>query len=373
ITPELGILYPADGKVLTDDNGKAAADILPGSNAGKAIVTARYGEYSASLNFTTLGDQPKLSLRLVNENGYIINMVSADSPARLEAVLTDDFGKPVFNEIIKFGATTGILSPADGLALTDRTGKAYVTLSAGSKPGPGTASAEHGEDSAKLNFVTTGDDIGVVNISLRLITPDGKNIISKDSPGQLEAILTDSDRNPLPNQVIAFKASLGVIEPEAATSLTDEEGRAYIRLSAGSKPGAGSATATFGEYSSESVSFYTEGDQVGETGVTLSLRLLDNITGNPLEKIGIGTQARLVASLRDADDKPVSAQSVTFTTTAGHFQPIVEADPLPTVRSEVTNTEGQAAVILFAGTTAGKGVVTAVFGQESVSLNFIIE
>jgi len=367
-TATLGVLYPADGRALTNDRGLAATVLLPGAAQGVGQAEAVSGEYSASVGFNTLGDQKNLTLGMVrNNDGYETDIISAESPGRLEATLSDDSGKPMTDELVTFSVTMGSMQPEDGKVLTDRDGLASVILSAGSVPGPGEAVVEFGEYSDSLNFTTVGDQLRHVNISLLLresITGEPAYIISAQFPGRLEAVLTDADRNPLPNQVIAFSITpeLGVLQPDTGTALTNELGMASIGLLAGLKSGAAQVSAAYGEYVSEPVSFRTEGDQTTVPEIILAIRLVKNENGYETDIVSADSPGRVEAILTNSDGMPIPDQIITFTATSGEI--------LPSGGKALTDSEGRAFVVLLAGSDAGPGVATVEFGEYSSSLGF---
>ncbi|MFW5855200.1 MAG: Ig-like domain-containing protein, partial [Thermodesulfobacteriota bacterium] len=64
--------------------------------------------------------------------------------------------------------------------------------------------------------------------------------VSKADPARLTATVTDLEGNPIVNGTVRFSTQpTGVIEPESATAVTDENGQARVRLSAGSVEGVG--------------------------------------------------------------------------------------------------------------------------------------
>ena len=223
------------------------------------------------------------------------------------------------------------------------------------------------------------------SLTLTLTDPDsGESItnISKETPGLLTATVADLNGTPVTNGTIRFTAdSAGVISPEAGTALTDENGQAWVRLTAGATEGVGTATASYGA-AADSVQFYSAGD---DPNYQLSLELLDAATGEAAVILTESVQAQLVATLIDLDAEaeetsesgegedgaastagaPVAGAEVTFSATAGELSP----DPAVAV----TDANGEAAVFLAPGSVPGSGVATARYDVLSDGLSYYID
>ena len=362
-----GRIYSDNSEAMTNTDGKADVLLIAGSSGGVAQTTATFGGYSDALSFMveTEPAKPILSLRLLNPaTGYGTSVISADSPGRLEATLTDTDGAYIYDEVITFTTTLGNIVPSAGAALTDTYGQARVDILAGSVPGSGVATAIFGEYSDSADFVTSGNQRDEMNLSVRLeekASNELTNRISADTPGRLEVVLTDADGKPVPNKVVSFNTTLGKFYPPNGTALTDSNGLASVLLFAGSEPGAGEAGAVHGEYVSDTLNFVTFGDQPEDKKI--SLRLLDNASGKTSATVGAKSPGRLEAILTDADGTPLSGQMVIFSTTLGELYP-----PDGTA---LTNSDGLATIILLSVPEAGDAEAAATFGDYSVMLNFV--
>lgn len=134
-TTTLGVLSPTTGSALSDSSGDAEIQLLAGSTPGAGTVTAQAKvgteTISVSLNFAvadTSVNGYSLSLSLADPNGTATNSVSADAPGTLSATLTDGDGNPVDGAIVVFKTIVGLLTPANGAAITNASGVASITL-----------------------------------------------------------------------------------------------------------------------------------------------------------------------------------------------------------------------------------------------------
>ncbi len=361
----LGRLDPS-GAAKTDSEGKAVVFLLAGSEPGAGEAKATFGNYSDTLDFMTQGDQPDiviLTILLIEKNiGILTNQISADSPGKLVAILKDEYGIPLSGKLIAFTATLGAIYPVSGTALTDNDGMAEVYLLAGQDPGAGVAKAVYGTDSASVNFTSLGDQPADKTISVRLVDNATGNVtsdVSANAPGRLEAVIADSAGNPVTNEMVAFDTTLGELFPIDGIALTDNKGVATVLLITGTQAGKGQATATSGDYWA-ALDFMCVGDK--PVNVDLQLRLLDNATGYPADKINTEFPGRLEATLKDEAGNPLEYQIIIFDTTLGEVY--------PTNGAALTNTHGIASMVLLSGSEPGEGIATATFGESSVSFAF---
>lgn len=152
----------------------------------------------------------------------------------------------IANRAVTFTTTLAAFSPASGSALTDASGVATITLTAGSVRGAGeiSASISSGESSTvPLGFSTQGDDIGTVgdvNISVALVDSDGNptDTITASRPGKVIASV-DGINIPV---IVTFSSTVGDIP--IATAITDSNNQAKVDVFAGASLGAGEITAS---------------------------------------------------------------------------------------------------------------------------------
>ena len=152
----------------------------------------------------------------------------------------------VANRAVTFTTSLAAFSPTSGSALTDASGVATITLTAGSVRGAGeiSASISSGESSTvPLGFSTQGDDIGTVgdvNISVVLVDGDGNptDTITASRPGK---VIANVDGINIP-VIVTFTTTVGDIP--IATAITDSNNQAKVDVFAGASLGAGEITAT---------------------------------------------------------------------------------------------------------------------------------
>ncbi|MCP4104442.1 MAG: hypothetical protein GY749_02740 [Desulfobacteraceae bacterium] len=359
-TPELGSFNPEDGTALTDEQGQAAIDFTAGYTPGTGLVTATSDTSSASLFFTTAGDWHEglfMTLSLTDSiTGDETDTIGGNSLGRLKAMLKDEDGNPVSNKEITFSTTVGIPDPAE--AITDADGMAEVSLLPGSKAGAVTVTAMADDTSVSLDFITLSEKITLSIQMTDEATGELTNIISTGLPVQTQATLKDSEGNPIPDQVIAFDATMGKFYPPDNTAATNSEGLASAALMVSeSEQGEGTVTATFREYSI-TVSFVANPPKQAN----LSLRMTDKSTGYEIQVINAEGPGQVEASLTDENSNPLANRIVTFKTTLGEFFP-----PDGTV---LTDDKGMAVISLLTGTGKDEGEITATYRDESVVLKF---
>ncbi len=359
-TPELGRFKPDNGTALTDEEGQAVIDFTAGSTPGTGLVTATSDTSSATLFFTTKGDQSEglfMTLKLTDSTtGDETDTIGGKSLGRLEAALKDEDGNPVSNKEITFSVTIGVSEPAS--AMTDADGAAEITLLPGSKTGQGTVTAMTDDASVSLDFTTLSQNITLSIQMTDEATGALTNIISTGLPVQAQATLKDSEGNPIPDQLISFDTTMGKFYPPDNTAATDSEGTASAALMAGeSDQGEGTVTAIFREYS-VTVNFIANPPKKAN----LSLRMIDKSTGYEFQVINAEGPAQVEASLTDENGNPLANRIVTFKTSLGNF--------FPPDSAVLTDGKGMAVISLSTGGGKGEGEITAAYGDESVVLKF---
>lgn len=153
---------------------------------------------------------------------------------------------PVVGRAVTFTTGLGVFSPVSGSALTDDSGVATITLTAGSVRGAAEISAtiSSGESSTTpLGYTTQGDDIGVVgdiNISVTLVDSDGNPTNSITSSKPAKAIATiDGISAPV---IVSFVSTVGEIP--IGSALSNNNNQATVDVFAGENLGAGAITAS---------------------------------------------------------------------------------------------------------------------------------
>ncbi len=116
-----------------------------------------------------------------------------------------------------------------------------------------------------------------INISLVLTDVDGvvTSSVTAVDPGVLEIFVTDISEQPLVGELVTITTTIGVLDPEAGTALTDSDGIASILILADGELGAGTFTASV----SNGVTAFTAelNFQVGEADLVLGRLDEDNL------------------------------------------------------------------------------------------------
>ena len=185
-------------------------------------------------------------------------VVTPAAPATVTAVVSDGLAGTVVTFTLSNSA--GQLDPVAGTALTDATGTATITLTAGEAAGAGSVIATIPSGAtASVGFETAGNgQSNFINLSLALVDSSGNptSNVSGANPGTLQATLTNGG-NPSTGVLVTFSLSGGVgqLNPASGTALTDANGVASIILQSGSTEGAGTVTATIEGNISQSIDF----------------------------------------------------------------------------------------------------------------------
>lgn len=289
----IGVLNPTSGTALTDANGKAQINVLPGVTEGAGRISATYANVVETYDFYSKGDgvpagsdtNYKLTLKIVDSaTNSDTTLVSSANPAKVQATLTNLLGEVQIGKVISFSSSLGVIKPASATALTDSSGIAEVLLTAGTVEGAGTISAVYSGVSSASGFKTLGDEIDRteldVDLDFRILSGCADTFrtsrnpaecsttpsISADNPGVLYVKATKKGSTvALPEMLVSATTSLGDISPKSKTAITDSNGVAILDLVAGSDVGAGEATVTLLNAS------ITKAFEIGAADVTLTL------------------------------------------------------------------------------------------------------
>lgn len=141
------VLFPESGRVLTDGDGKARIQVTLGNTPGAYTLTAD----ASALNATSAQaaqsfsvDQtlePDLTLRILDAQGNLTNLLRAGSTYTVQATVTQvvtDLGNPgsvgtpapAPDVLVTFASDGGEFDPTNGQMLTDQNGVATAQFSA---------------------------------------------------------------------------------------------------------------------------------------------------------------------------------------------------------------------------------------------------
>ncbi|MEL0632400.1 hypothetical protein V6237_06425 [Pseudoalteromonas carrageenovora] len=290
---DIGLLDPVSGTVLTSADGVASITLSAGDTAGAGIITATYinGEdtYSDSFGFTSDGSEGddssvngsiELDVSILDITGSPFtadNPVSKDNKGTVTATLLEE-DVPLQGQLISFTTNyTGKITPVLGTALTDASGKAFVTLSSGDSKGAGQVVAIYTDESGNsitkvAGFISNGDDAPVesaeAELDIKLLQgcasdwdanrntislestylASGCNVVNQFSSDELIDVMikvTDTSSGDGIDGIIAeLSTDLGALLPESGKALTDNFGFAILKLQPGANSGAGEVSVT---------------------------------------------------------------------------------------------------------------------------------
>ncbi|XOV89923.1 MAG: beta strand repeat-containing protein [Pseudomonadota bacterium] len=393
-----GSFVPASGSVFTNAAGTASVTLLAGTVPGSASLNATVIAQNTSVPvdpvaYVTEGDS-RASVTLSIPSGTQSTDVSNSAPVVVTATVLDSRNNPVPGAIVTFsrqgqgGADAGLLSST--IDITNVSGVATTTLLPGTVAGFGniTASTSVAGTSVStlpdntLTFNSAGDGpfpgVGTSNLSIALVLDtDGdratsEDLISADSPGTLVATVTDATGQPVPNVVVQFATGLGDLLPVTRLALTDASGVATASLSAGSAPGASTASATItidgASFGRATQTFTTAGDG-GDSQLNVTLTLTDATPGNSTNIITASDSATISVLVENTNGVQLSGRAVIANTSLGTLRQ-ASGTPSSTVTT-TTGSDGRVELILEAGAApAGNGTVSVTVGDTVETIQF---
>ena len=223
--------------VTTDADGRVAISLTLGSAPGPNTVEA-----------TVEGLEP-VTFTAVVRIPYSLTKVSGDEqqgPAGTQLAepfvvsVLDADGEPFIGAVVTFAVTTGgeTLSVT---TITDADGRAAITLTLGSAPGPNTVEATV-EGLESVTFTAVGY---AVPHSLEKVSGDGQESPAGEQLAEPFVIsVLDGDGEPIAGTIITFSVTTGGGTLSDTTATTDADGRAATTLTLGSDPGTNTVEAT---------------------------------------------------------------------------------------------------------------------------------
>jgi hypothetical protein len=264
--------------------------------------------------------------------------VNGQEPVTVTATLSGD-ASDIKDRVVTFSSALGALSPSSGTALTNESGVAEITLTAGNVRGASeiTASISSGE-SASIGFTTQGDDIGVVgdiNITVSLVDASGNatDTITSSKPGKIIANV-EGISSPL---IVTFVSTVGEIP--IATAITDSNHQASVDILAGGSVGAGAVTASIAS---------------GETGEVLL------VVGSSTVTMGSGTP--FVENIAEISLSEISAGGTTVVTVnILDDQGVLFTEPVDVNFSSSCSSLGTPTAELSSPITTSNGIATSTY------------
>ncbi|OAT58235.1 Ig-like domain-containing protein [Obesumbacterium proteus ATCC 12841] len=333
----------------TGSDGKAKAKVT--SNiAGKFKVTATVSGRSTAKDAVFVADGSTAtitngSLRVTADNA-LANGTAMNS---VQAKVTDSHGNRVPNVTVNFTANHSALvtvasavTDADGLATTTLTntvaGNAIVT-----------ATINGHSQNVNTNFTPDSSTATITQSDLRVTHNDAK--ADGHDTNTVQAKVTDTNGNVVPNAIIRFSATNGATVA-AASVTTDEQGLASTTLT-NIHSGTSAVTATINGHSPRvNTNFVADASTATITEANLTVTI-DNAKAD-----GHATDT-VLAKVTDANGNIVPNTDVIFTANHG---------AMITTTSATTNADGLATTTL-SNTLTGVAKVTATINDHSQSID----
>jgi len=395
------ILIAADGTstatALTDSTGSATVQLRAGAQAGASTVTARYdyeiasttggtattSSVTANTNFTSKGGgslpSNKLDVTISNQS------VTSTGTVTLSAKLTRSDRGSVSGQKVTFSTDSnyGFIVPlqisggvSSGTSITDASGIATITMSAGPLVGAGTVTATAALDTGSG---TTANVTGAVSYAGKGggVVPTSKIslIISRPTvdalgPVTLTARVTREDGGPIAGQQFRFAtdSNFGLLAPSSdggasGVAVTDATGTATIQMSVGPQAGASSVTATFVSVNGTTgaptltlapavVAYTSSGGGVKTATIRLAIDRTNVDTTTP------GTVTAIVLG---ADGRPIANANIQFKldSNTNNFGVLIPSADSGVTSTALTDANGVAKILVRAGPLAGADSMTA--------------
>ena len=384
VGPNLAVLTPASGSVVTDAAGVASvklqvkdAQVAQTQNgaADTVRVSAIVNEktLSASAIFQIAPDtvtinNPVLSVSLVDARGLTSRTSSPDNPLTAMAKVVDANGAPLSDIVVSFSVDSQLSSttPLSSSALTNSAGIASIVVApkdaltsqnqAGAADTLRVAATVNGKSltaQTVYQIGTPSGSNGSASMSMSLVDSKGvtSRIASLDSPITAQAKLVDNNNLPVANTIVTFSnnAALTTMTPSNGNALTNAEGVATVTVApkdlqtANAQSGAADTLRASTSFNNKTVSasaVYQIGATASTTSsATLGLVLVD-ARGQTSTSITPGNPITARATLLDAKGVPIPNALVSFAT-AGVLVALA-----PASGATLTNSQGVASIQL---------------------------
>lgn len=268
----------------------------------------------------------------------------------------------IVGRAVTFTTGLGSFSPISGTALTNDSGIASITLTAGSVRGASeiSASISTGESStAPLGFTTQGDDISVVgdiNISVSLVDAMGNptDTVTSSKPGKAIATINGISAPVIVN----FSTTVGEIP--IASALTNSENRATVDIFAGDSLGAGTIIASIVSGETGQVLFV-----VGSSTVSMGsgTPFVEGVADISLSQISAGGTSVISVSIID-DQGNLFTEPVSVNFTSGCV-----AQSTASLSSPITTSNGVATSTYLAQGCVGDDPINVTANAGGINLS----
>lgn len=309
------LAVPAVASLLTNAQGVATTLLrsvgsgVQGADVLIATATVGGANVQGQIGFNVQADAPTLS---VSPSTQSIRF--STNGGSLSATARDAAGVPQAGIPVAFSAANGLVTLGAATVLTDAAGVATVTVK---PPTPGsnglevvTASATVGGRSlsARANVQVVGEAPTVTVASV------SSSAITTTTPATLRVVARDLQGNLLPNTVVTFRSTSGLVNFTPATQSTNAQGEASTVVApvSGVANGADTVTASITVQSitasAQQVFQVSSSTPTGTPTLTLTMSNTSISAASP---------ATVTATLKDAQGNGVSGQVVTFSVARG--------------------------------------------------------
>lgn len=258
-----GAATVSSGTTVTDASGNTSITLTAGASAGAVTITAtRQDAPTVTVAFNeSVAAAPVLSLALTSGNGQAA-IVGAIFLQPL-VVTASNNGVPIAGVTINWAVSSGPGTLSAGSAITDASGNASVTLTAGAASGSVVVTATRADNPAAT--VSFNETVTPGTGTLSIISGNNQSLATNTPSAPLVVELKDYAGTPVPGATISWTATNGTLA--AATSVTDAGGRASntVRVT---KSGSASVDASSAAPAASPVTFSVQAGLVNLPGIT---------------------------------------------------------------------------------------------------------
>ncbi len=243
--PDEGPYVECQGKfALTGPDGVASCNLVFGGRPGTAQMTIRVGgKYVMYPNFnvTVLPGEPAMVVHVQGDGQA--GDPGADLPLALMVEVRDAAGNRLPGAAVDWEVLTpGMATLTNVERTTNANGRASAEVTLGNAPGTVQVRVTSGSGSYTFNLT-----INANITTLRKISGDNQLVvIGEPFPQPLVVELLNEDGQGVPGQEVAFAVTGGSATLSAPTATTDANGRASVRVTAGTTAGAITVEARYG-------------------------------------------------------------------------------------------------------------------------------
>jgi len=351
-----------------DDTGVVKISLISSTQAGTAVVTARAGDVTQSIEVKFTGEEGDVTPETINlwadPPGIAAN---SEERTTIDALIKDEDGKPVSEGAKVIFTTTAGRFTINGkkgmeLSTTDDSGSVSVELAPSSEPTVAQVTCRVGKLSQTISVTFEVEGSNEMPASVTLTLPGASSIVADNtSSAIIEAEIKGSLGQPVAKGTfVQFSTSLGRLSNTSVTT-PDNTGKVQISLIAGTEGGTAEVVCKAGNVS-QKITVELVSESGGPSGGNIVLR------ADPASIPADGTSQSVIdALITDASRKPVSEGTAIFTTTRGRF-----SNGRVSEEAVVSDSTGNVNVTLTSSESPGTAVVTCAFGgiSRNISVTF---